>query len=214
MQPIAFKSCVVGYRMPEEIILLTGDAEVAYLENILWGHNQKLNLVHARTLGELEDLCCDDRNHSRRLISFCSSVIVPVNILNILMKPAYNFHPGPPTYPGSHPASFAIYDNAQMFGATAHEMAAKVDTGPIVAVDWFQVPDNLRFTDLELKAYESLLRLFARLASHLATNDTPLEHLDVKWAGKVSTTKDVKLMREISESMSESEIKRRFRAFG
>ena len=95
-------------------------------------------------------------NVARRLIAFCTSVIVPAEVLDAVMAPAYNFHPGPPTYPGSHVASFAIYDGADMFGATAHEMAAKVDSGPIVGVEWFQVPDGLRFTDLEINAFDAL----------------------------------------------------------
>ena len=194
--------------------MLTGDADVFHLQNILRRHNQELEFVHVRNLRDLEDACCDGKNDSRRLISFCNSVIVPLDILDSVMNPAYNFHPGPPTYPGSHVASFAIYDGVDTFGATAHEMAQKVDTGPIVAVEWFQVPDNMRFMDLEIKACEALVRIFVNLAPHLATNDTPLERLDIGWAGKATTKLDFESMREFNENMSEKEIKRRFRAFG
>ena len=200
--------------MPKEIVLLTGDADASYLQNILWRHNQKLQFVHVRNLKELEEVCCNGNNESRRLISFCTSVIVPINILNSVMKPAYNFHPGPPTYPGSHVASFAIYDGVDTFGATAHEMVQKVDTGPIVAVEWFQVFEDMRFTDLEIKSFEALMRIFVKLAPHLATNDTPLMHMDLRWASKATTKQDFYKMREVDETMSEKEIKRRFRAFG
>ena len=44
-----------------------------------------------------------------------------------------------------------------MFGTTAHEMAAKVDSGPIVGAEWFQISDELRFTDLEIKAFDALV---------------------------------------------------------
>ena len=200
--------------MPKEIILLTGDAEALHLENILQRHNQELKVVHARDGGELEAICSDGDNGRKRLISFCSSFIVPIPILNSVMFPAYNFHPGPPTYPGSHVASFAIYDCADMFGVTAHEMMAIVDSGPIVAVDWFQIPEGMRFSGLEIKAFEALVRLFMNLAPHLASNDAPLEHLEVGWADKATTSKDFDKMREIDENMSEAEIKLRFRAFG
>ena len=200
--------------MPSEIVLLTGDAEAPHLGSVLRRYNPRLRIVHARNRRELLDACPADGIHMRRLIAFCTPVIVPEEILNAVMPPAYNFHPGPPTYPGSHVASFAIYDDANMFGATAHEMASKVDSGLIVGVEWFQVPDGLRFTDLELKAFDALVSLFIQLAPHLALNDAPLEHLDMAWAGKATTNTDYERMRAIDETMSEAEIKRRFRAFG
>ena len=200
--------------MPSEIILLTGDAEAPHLESILYRHNPGLKTIHARDRRELLDACPPDGANARRLIAFCTTVIVPEEVLNAAMPPAYNFHPGPPTYPGSHVASFAIYDGANMFGATAHEMVSKVDSGLIVGVEWFQVPDGLRFTDLEIKAFDALVRLFIQLAPHLALNDAPIERLDMGWAGKATTNTDYEQMRAIDETTSEAEIKRRFRAFG
>ncbi|HIM24292.1 MAG TPA: hypothetical protein EYM29_01570, partial [Rhodospirillales bacterium] len=44
----------------------------------------------------------------RRLIAFSTSVIVPKAILDGLETPAYNFHPSPPTYPGSHATNFSF----------------------------------------------------------------------------------------------------------
>ena len=205
---------MVGFIMPSEIILLTGDAEAPHLESILYRHNPSLKTIHARDRRELLKACPADGTNARRLIAFCTTVIVPEEVLNAAMPPAYNFHPGPPTYPGSRVANFAIYDGADMFGATAHEMATKIDSGPIVGVEWFQVPDGLRFTDLEIKAFDALVSLFIQLAPHLASNDAPIEHLDMGWAGKATTNNDYERMRAIDETMSEAEVKRRFRAFG
>jgi len=200
--------------MPAEIVLLTGDAEAPLLADILKRHNPALTIATAFDRQMLLDVCAGDVAGGRRLIAFCTSVIVPADVLRAVDGPAYNFHPGPPTYPGSHVASFAIYDGAEMFGATAHEMAETVDSGAIVGVDWFRVPDGLRFTDLEIKAYRVLVKLFMDLAPHLATKDQPLPHLDMGWAEPATTKKDFERMRQIDEAMSEAEIKLRFRAFG
>ena len=199
--------------MPSEIVLLTGETEGPVLSDRLRDHAPTLRIVVCTDADELAAATAGP-DPGRRLIAFCTGVLVPGDILEGLAGPAYNFHPGPPTYPGSHVASFAIYDGADMFGATAHEMAAKVDSGPIVGVEWFQVPDGLRFTDLEINAFDALVRLFIQLAPHLAANDAPIEHLDMGWAGKANTNKDYERMRAIDETMSEAEIKRRFRAFG
>ena len=200
--------------MPNEIVLLTSDAEAPHLGSILQRHNPSLKIIHARDQEELMDICLGDGTDARRLIAFCTSVIVSTEILDLVMFPAYNFHPGPPTYPGSYVANFAIYDGADMFGATVHEMTAKVDSGPIVGVEWFEVAEGLRFTDLEITAFDSLVRLFIRFAPHLALSDAPIERIDMAWAGKATTRKDYERMQIIDENMSEVEIKRRFRAFG
>ena len=69
-------------------------------------------------------------------------------------------------------------------------------------------------TELEIKAFDALVRLFIQLAPHLALNDAPIERLDMGWAGKATTNADYEQMRAIDETTSEAEIKRRFRAFG
>ncbi len=200
--------------MPAEIVLLTSDAEVPHLTEILKRHNPALTVVPAFDRGSLASACEQAADGNWRLIAFCSSVIVPAEILSASGGPAYNFHPGPPTYPGSHVASFAIYDGAEMFGATVHEMAAQVDSGPIVGVEWFQVPDGLRFMDLEIKAYRALVKLFMDLAPHLASDDAPLPRLDMAWGERATTKQDFERMGQIDDTMSEAEIKLRFRAFG
>ena len=66
-------------------------------------------------------------------------MIVPAEILNALPSPAYNFHPGPPDYPGIFPSVYALYDGAAAFGVTLNEMIREVDAGPIIAVERFAV---------------------------------------------------------------------------
>ena len=85
----------------------------------------------AVTLAELETALAQPA----RVISFGSGVIVPPPLLARLKGPAYNFHPGPPEYPGIFPSVFALYAGEKEFGVTLHEMAAAVDSGPIVSVE-------------------------------------------------------------------------------
>ena len=202
--------------MPEEIILLTGDVEGPHFRVILESHNPALVVVHAQTRDELEAACLRPTigGGARRLISFSTSVIVPAALLEALDLPTYNFHPGSPEYPGSHAASFAIYDGAGKFGATAHLMKEKVDCGPIVAVEWFDMAPDTRFMDLELQTYETLLKMFADQAAHLATSDEPLAILDAQWSGRKHTRAEFQAMKELQPDMDEDEIKLRFRAFG
>ena len=199
--------------MLEEILLLTGAAEAPQLSSLLHEHNPKLSIAHVETRKALERACQRPRPGTR-LVAFASGVIVPGPVLNTLPGPAYNFHQGPPTYPGSHGASFALYEGANRFGATAHVMTECVDEGPIVGVEWFDVtPDANRF-GLEVRAYSALAQLFLRLATALATSDAPLPTLNESWSHRKTTKRDYEAMRHITRDMNVAEQARRRRAFG
>ena len=201
--------------MPEELILLTGEVEGPHFQAMLESLNPRLRVIHAQTRDELEIACLSPSPEGgRRLIAFSTSVIVSKKILNGLSMEAYNFHSGPPTYPGSHSASFAIYEGAKHFGATVHVMKEKVDSGPIVAVEQILIQENIRFMELELESYELLLKIFSNLAPHFATSNDPLPFIGIHWSGPKHTKAEFETMRVIEADMDEAEIRLRFRAFG
>src|SRR6185312_9993348 len=147
----------------------------------------------AGTLGELEALEPALLRRAR-LIGFLTPVIVPKCILDRLGFGAYNFHPGPPAYPGWQPAYFATYDGVMAFGATAHAMVEKVDAGPIIDVELFRVPANTTVVDLEKMTFVETMHLFRRLAHLLATRPAPLPDLPIRWGSRKSTRKQVAAM--------------------
>ncbi len=149
-----------------------------------------------------------------RLIAFVTPVVVPARILNALGFGAYNFHPGPPHYPGWVPAHFAAYERATTFGATVHAMIEQVDAGPIVAVELFPVPPDARALDLEALAFRQLAALFWRLAKTLATQCEPMQELPVRWSGRKSTRRLYAAMCDIPLDMSKEELDRRLGIFG
>jgi methionyl-tRNA formyltransferase len=201
--------------MPEEVVLLTGEVEGPHFQAMLKSLNPRLKIIHAQTSGELELACLSPApKGGRRLIAFSTSVIVSKAILNGLSMEAYNFHPGPPTYPGSHSASFAIYEGAKHFGGTVHVMEEEIDCGPIVAAEKLLVQKNIRFMELELETYELLLKIFANLAPHFATSNEPLPVIDTYWSGLKHTNSEFETMKVLEADMDESEIRLRFRAFG
>lgn len=203
--------------MPREILLLTGAIEGPHLAQILGEHNAALRVSHVETAEELIEVAAEGLGDpGRRLIAFCTGVVVPETVLRSLPGPSYNFHPGPPTFPGSWAAGFALYAGAKRFGATLHVMERRVDEGDIIAVDWFDVPPNpkLRYDELEVLAYQGALRLFHGFARHLAAEDAPLTPCGEAWSGTKHTKAEVAAMREPPRDASEDEIRRRFRAFG
>jgi hypothetical protein len=199
--------------MFDTIILLTGAPEAPALASALRPHNPKLAFRTAMTLTELEAIEPSVLARSR-LIGFTTPVVVPATILNAIGFGAYNFHPGPPEYPGWVPSHFAIYDKAAHFGATAHAMVERVDAGPIVGVERFAIPPHIGVVRLQELTFVQLARLFWRLAPALAAQSEPLAELAAQWSGRKSTRRSYAAMCDIPAWISKRELERRIEVFG
>ncbi|MDP2409538.1 MAG: formyltransferase family protein [Pseudolabrys sp.] len=198
--------------MLDTVILLTGPVDETVLAAVLQRHNPNLSIRSVKTLAELEAVGAETLARAR-LIAFVTPVIVPARLLSQLGHGAYNFHPGPPHYPGWVPSHLAVYERATQYGATAHAMVARVDAGPIVDVGLFEVPPGTSVLDLERMAFKALARLFWQQAGPLATQAEPLTELPVAWSGRKSTRRMYEAMCEIPPDISKDDLDRRIAAF-
>jgi methionyl-tRNA formyltransferase len=202
-----------GTGMLENIVILAAQPQQHFAIGLLLKeHNPALSITPATTLADLHAI---DRALLKRsrLIAFTSGTIVPSEILDAVGYGAYNFHPGPPEYPGWAPAHFAIYQRAAAFGVTAHVMTERVDEGEIIGVESFAVPATISVRGLEQMAYVRLAHLMWRLAKELATRAEPLEKLSVAWGRKKSSRRDYEMMCTIDGRISPDELQRRIHAF-
>jgi methionyl-tRNA formyltransferase len=199
--------------MFDTIILLADPAEHSLLTSILVQHNPRLTVWPVQTPAHLAALETE-RLRRARLIAFASPTIVPGAVLDRLGYGGYNFHPGPPRYPGWAPAHFALYDQATEFGVTAHVMIEEVDAGPIVGVALFPVPAGMEVAGLQELAYSHLAKMFCRLAPVLATLSAPLPHAQVPWSGTKNSRRGYRALCEIPLTIREDELHRRIRIFG
>jgi methionyl-tRNA formyltransferase len=199
--------------MFDTIILLAGPIERAALPVALTGHNPQLTIL---MIDRLEDLAALDSDVLRRsrLIAFVTPVIVPKSILDQLGYGAVNFHPGPPSYPGWAPAHFALYDQADEFGATVHLMVEKVDAGAIIDLALFPIPPDTSVFGLEGMAYARLAFLFWRMARELACDTSLPAALSVEWGDRKYSRRNYLAMCEIPLDISKGEFDRRMRVFG
>jgi methionyl-tRNA formyltransferase len=198
--------------MFDTIILLTGAIERPIFTAVLRAHNPHLTIPPVATLAELNALEPDLLARAR-LIAYTTGIVVPANVLDRLGYGAYNFHPGPPSYPGWAPAHFAFYRRAAEFGATAHAMVARVDEGPIVGVETFPIPPDASVAIIEGMAYARLSYLFWSLAHALACRSEPLAQLPIRWSGTKTTRRDYAAIQGINLNISRDELDRRIKAF-
>ena len=199
--------------MFDTILLLAGAPEQSVLPLALRGHNPLLTVIPVGSAAELAALDSDLLSRAR-LIAFVTAEIVPPSVLARLGYGAFNFHPGPPSYPGWAPAHFALYERAKEFGATAHVMVERVDAGPIVDVARFPIPSNISVLGLEGLAYAHLAQLFWRLAKSLATDPQLPAALPVRWGSKKYSRRAYRAICDIPLDIPKDELDRRLMVFG
>lgn len=195
------------------LILLTQREFADTIARPLRAQAPAVSLQVAATLPELETALADGAEDTR-LISVGSGVIVPAAILGRLPGPAYNFHPGPPDYPGIFPSVFALYDGATRFGVTLHEMAAQVDSGPIVAVERISIAPAWDRLALDTATFTALLAMLERLTPTLADATTPLVRIAQSWSGVRRSRKDFDALCRLPDDTTAEEFARRYRAIG
>ena len=198
--------------MIKEILLLTELIEVQELMTILRRHAPSVSIRHVVTRADLE-AAAETGLAGKRLIGFCTPVIVSKSILDTLDGPAYNFHPGPPNFPGLYPACFAINSRADQFGVTAHEMWEKVDEGPIVGVDRCEISLDIDRMHLETLSHATIFQLFERLAPALVADES-LPHVDEHWSGTVTRQADFEAICEVPSDITLEDLELRYRAVG
>lgn len=182
--------------MSFRVTVIADHADSAQLVIYLRRQNADLDATVVTTLDDLERALGDDPSDVR-LISFCSSVIVPGRILDVLGPAPYNIHPASPAFPGSHPDAFAVMADVSEYGATAHEMVRKVDEGAIVDVELFPVMRNTSAELLRDMAFVAAVSLYARIAAHCALSVAPLPAMaDQQWGPRKTTRKDYQALCE------------------
>jgi methionyl-tRNA formyltransferase len=145
------------------------------------------------------------------LISYLSPWIIPESLYARASQGALNFHPGSPDYPGIGCTNFAIYNGEKEFGITCHHLAAKVDTGPVVAVRRFPLLESDSVWTLTQRCYEEIFALFTQVMDGIRAGQ-PLPRSPEHWTRKPYTRKELNDLCALKLEMGEAEILRRVRA--
>lgn len=122
------------------------------------------------------------------LISFLNPKIIKDEFL--LQKQCINFHPSLPRYRGVCCASLALLNNDKTFGATAHILNEKIDSGGILNVKEIQVHDNEDCYALSFRAKIACLELLYDIVNYVNLNGKlPSIKGKYKWGDVIMTYK-------------------------
>lgn len=163
-------------------------------------------------LGTVGDPLPDELESARPavLLSFLSPWIVPQRLLD-RSKLAINFHPASVDYPGIGCYNFALYDQADEFGALCHHMAAKVDTGTVIEERRFALLPSDTVESLKLRTMVTMLAMFHDICTLIATGE-PLPVSERQWTRRPYTRREMNALKAIEPGMPADEIERRIRA--
>jgi hypothetical protein len=195
------------------IIILTAYFYADTLDVIIKQNNPNLNIIIFEHPNEILLLPTILLSKSR-LISFGSRFYVGAEILNKLGFAAYNFHPGPPNYPGWAPFNFALYDGVDQYGVTVHEMTETIDAGTIVGEKSFDVQKDTTLQELMDLTTENMYVLFNVLAFDFVHNSPLKPILGAQWSGTNNTRKLFTEKCKFTLDMSKDEFDRRIKSFG
>ena len=152
------------------------------------------------------------------IICFRSYLLLPKSLLNRASIAAVNFHPGPVEYPGSGCLNWALYNNADTYGATAHIMDEKIDNGAIIECRRFPILEDDNVTTLLARAHLTTFNLLVDITTGLARDgktflDYKLEaSQSEKWAGKAKKMSEIDKLQVVSPSSTKEELERVIRA--
>ena len=193
-------------------ILFLGKADDAYVAKALKFCQMNFSDVSAH-LGRWGDRLPEEAAiwEGDYIISYLSRWVVPASLLERAKIASFNFHPASPKYPGIGCNNFALYENAKEYGVTCHHMAAKVDTGKLIAVRCFPVFHTDNVASILERTYEHQIVLFYEMLG-LILNDQPLPELEETWTRKPFSRKEFNQLRQITPDMTKEEIERRIRA--
>lgn len=152
------------------------------------------------------------------ILCFRSLFILPKILIDKAKTGAINFHPGPPEFPGSGCLNYALYENSQSYGVTAHLMNEKIDEGNILECRRFQIHKLDTVNSLLERTHLKLLDLFFDFTSSLATIGAEFltknlqKSKNEKWSGTNRKIKDLDSLSLVNLNISETQLDKLVRA--
>ena len=131
------------------------------------------------------------------LISFLNSMYINKSVRKKIKINSFNFHPGPPEYPGFGCYNFALLDQVNFYGSTIHVINDKFDSGKIVNVKKFKISyKKCNLEKLIKKTHENILKQAKNFINVIRNKKLKIEE-NIKWRRKAFTKKEFEIAREI-----------------
>ena len=119
-----------------KFLVITNYKHKASKEFIKYLKFRKINFDH---IDSSKNKKIDISKKYEYLISFLNPHYIKNKVRNRIRFNSFNFHPGPPEYPGFGCYNFALLDEVNFYGSTIHLINDKFDNGKIINVKKFKI---------------------------------------------------------------------------
>ena len=147
------------------------------------------------------------------LISFLNSMYINKSVRKKIKINSFNFHPGPPEYPGFGCYNFAMLDKVNFYGSTVHIINDKFDSGKIINVKKFKFSyKKFNLEKLIRKTHENVIKQAKDFINDVQNKKLKIEG-NLKWKKKAYTKKEFETAREIKLNDTKKNVLKKIKAF-
>lgn len=147
------------------------------------------------------------------LISFLNARYISKKVRKKIKINSFNFHPGPPEYPGFGCYNFALLDKVNFYGSTIHVINDKFDNGKILNVNKFKISyKKLNLEKLINKTHRNIIKQAKHFITDILNNQVKIKN-NYKWKRKAFTKNEFENARKIKLSDSKKNILKKIKAF-
>ena len=144
------------------------------------------------------------------IFSFRSHIIINIKKINKNCIPI-NFHPGPPEYRGIGCINFALLNKERYYGATAHIMNSKTDSGKILSIIRFKIPDIFDLDKVLDETYKLQVKQFKKIVDQLLKDKVNIKNMiennkKIRWSKKLYLKKDLVKLYNLTNNIKKYEI--------
>jgi len=137
---------------------------------VRYAKERGISVYPADVIRKAEAVKLCNRLASDWLLNAYGTVIIPAAVLRLFPGRALNVHPGPlPEYGGLHMNQWALRNGETRFGATLHLMDDGIDTGPVVAKEWFEITPSDTGLTLFTRTQHVAIRLLHKVLQDILT---------------------------------------------
>ena len=147
------------------------------------------------------------------LISFLNSRYIDSTVRKKIKLGSFNFHPGPPEYPGFGCYNFALLDKVKFYGSTLHVINDKFDNGKIINVKKFKISyKRIDLNKLIIMTHRNITKQAKDFIDLVRGGRLKIKS-NLKWKRKAYSREEFENARKIKLTDSKSNVLKKIKAF-
>ncbi len=147
------------------------------------------------------------------LISFLNSRYIDSTVRKKIKLGSFNFHPGPPDYPGFGCYNFALLDKVNFYGSTLHVINDKFDNGKIINVKKFKISyKRIDLNKLIIMTHRNITKQAKDFIDLVRGGRLKIKS-NLKWKRKAYSREEFENARKIKLTDSKSNVLKKIKAF-